>query len=200
MAVGQEIVVRTERLRQAINLAGGATAVARKISMAPTTINNYLAGRDMKASALAALADACGVSIEWLAVGRGPMVRETVFSNSAASIAFESSTDSAFEKVSVVRNFRVEIPEMPSEAEAMTVSRLIISGKFGEPRSEAWNAAVVAVFGLIQKSHEERAAFARRQIPQGLEGDVTVYCCFTEKMLKALRCVWPSQPDDEWKV
>lgn len=37
------------------------------------TLNNYIAGRDMKVSALIALADACGVSLEWLATGHGAM-------------------------------------------------------------------------------------------------------------------------------
>ncbi|GGG30738.1 hypothetical protein GCM10010964_18320 [Caldovatus sediminis] len=37
------------------------------------TLNRYIAGRDMKASALVALAAACGVRVEWLATGRGAM-------------------------------------------------------------------------------------------------------------------------------
>lgn len=61
------------RLREALSRAGGAAKVAKRIGMPPMTISNYVAGRDMKASALAALADACEVSIEWLATGRGTM-------------------------------------------------------------------------------------------------------------------------------
>lgn len=38
-----------------------------------TTLGRYLGGRDMKASAMVALAEATGVSLEWLATGRGPM-------------------------------------------------------------------------------------------------------------------------------
>ncbi len=37
------------------------------------TLDRYIAGRDMKASAMIALAKACNVSIEWLATGKGPM-------------------------------------------------------------------------------------------------------------------------------
>jgi hypothetical protein len=72
-AEGRDIAQRTDRLRQAINFAGGATAVSRKAAMAATTINNYLAGRDMKSSALVTLAKVCGVRIEWLATGHGAM-------------------------------------------------------------------------------------------------------------------------------
>ncbi len=66
-----EITARAERLRVALNNAGGAAAVAKRIGMPATTISNYVAGRDLKASALVALADGCGVSLEWLATGNG---------------------------------------------------------------------------------------------------------------------------------
>lgn len=68
-----EIAQRADRLRQALTQAGGIAAVSRKAKMPATTINNYLAGRDMKASALVALANACDVSLIWLAVGSGEM-------------------------------------------------------------------------------------------------------------------------------
>lgn len=68
-----EIVQRTERLRQAVNQAGGQTVVGRRAKMPPTSVGNYLAGRDMKVAALVALAEACDVSLEWLATGAGNM-------------------------------------------------------------------------------------------------------------------------------
>ncbi|WP_342628201.1 LexA family transcriptional regulator [Nguyenibacter vanlangensis] len=43
--------------------------MAIRAQMAVGTLNNYIAGRDMKASAMIALARACGVPLEWLAVG-----------------------------------------------------------------------------------------------------------------------------------
>ena len=70
-APDREIIDRAERLKEALRDAGGAAAVARKIGMPMPTLNNYIAGRDMKASAVVALADGCGVSVEWLATGRG---------------------------------------------------------------------------------------------------------------------------------
>ena len=72
-APDREIIDRSERLKEALKFAGGAAAVARKIGMPMPTLNNYIAGRDMKASAIVALADGCGVSVEWLATGRGDM-------------------------------------------------------------------------------------------------------------------------------
>lgn len=68
-----EIASRADRLRQAVKNAGGATSVARQLGMPIQTLNNYLAARDMKASAMISLAEHTGVSIEWLATGRGPM-------------------------------------------------------------------------------------------------------------------------------
>lgn len=64
---------RAKRLRSAVKAAGGNQAVADRIGMPVGTLNRYMAGRDMKASALVALADACNVSLEWLGTGRAPM-------------------------------------------------------------------------------------------------------------------------------
>lgn len=61
----------TDRLRQVVERAGGRVATARKSGVPVGTLNNYLAGRDLPRSALVAIADATGVSVEWLATGRG---------------------------------------------------------------------------------------------------------------------------------
>ena len=68
-----ELQARAERLKLAVAEAGGPTAVARQVQMHLGTLNNYLGGRDMKASALVALARGTGVTLEWLASGTGPM-------------------------------------------------------------------------------------------------------------------------------
>ncbi len=68
-----ELRDRAERLKLAVSEAGGPTAVARHLQMHLGTLNNYLGGRDMKASALVALARGTGVTLEWLATGEGPM-------------------------------------------------------------------------------------------------------------------------------
>jgi hypothetical protein len=64
---------RTARLSTAVKRAGDRLAVAKRAGMPVGTLNNYLRGRDMKAAALVALANACRVSVEWLATGRGEM-------------------------------------------------------------------------------------------------------------------------------
>ena len=64
--------LRAERLRQAVRAAGGNRVVAVRANVPLGTLNNYLAGRDMKASALIALARACNVSLDWLATGQEP--------------------------------------------------------------------------------------------------------------------------------
>lgn len=60
---------RGERLRSAVRKAGGARRVAQRSGVAFGTLNNYLAGGEIKLTAAAALARACGVSLEWLATG-----------------------------------------------------------------------------------------------------------------------------------
>lgn len=63
-----------ERLRRAVEHAGGRVAAARKAGVPLGSLNNWLKGRDPKRAALVALADGCQVSLEWLASGRGSMV------------------------------------------------------------------------------------------------------------------------------
>ena len=64
---------QADRLREAIDQAGGPIAVARKSGIPFGSIQHYRQGREMRATALAPLAEACNVSIEWLATGKGPM-------------------------------------------------------------------------------------------------------------------------------
>jgi DNA-binding phage protein len=62
------------RLRDAVKAAGGLARVADLSGIPGPSLKRYLAGRnEMKQSVLIALADACGITIEWLAAGRGPM-------------------------------------------------------------------------------------------------------------------------------
>lgn len=61
-----------ERLRRAVDLAGGPGLVSERSGVALRTLGNYTGGRtELKAGALIKLADACGVSLDWLATGQG---------------------------------------------------------------------------------------------------------------------------------
>lgn len=59
-----------ERLRAAIRKAGGNKAVSERSGVLLSTIGRYLAGYDMKFQSVLALAEACGVTLEWLATGK----------------------------------------------------------------------------------------------------------------------------------
>ncbi|MEW9272948.1 LexA family transcriptional regulator [Gluconobacter oxydans] len=61
---------RVTRLKTAVRNAGGNTAVAARSGVPFSTLNRYLAGRDMKAAAMIALSQACNVSLDWLAFGQ----------------------------------------------------------------------------------------------------------------------------------
>lgn len=67
------VAERAERLKIAVRDAGGPSAVAKRADLHVGTLNNYLAGRDMKAENMVAIADAAGVRLEWLALGIDPM-------------------------------------------------------------------------------------------------------------------------------
>lgn len=62
-----------ERLRRAVRGVGTVKQVAKMSGVAFGTLNAYLAGGEMKMSNAAALAQATGVRLEWLATGAGPM-------------------------------------------------------------------------------------------------------------------------------
>jgi hypothetical protein len=64
---------RSLRLKAAVRAAGGNTRVAQRAGIPLGTLNSYLRGRDMKAGQLIRLAEATGVSLEWLATGAGSM-------------------------------------------------------------------------------------------------------------------------------
>ncbi len=59
---------RGERLREAAN-AFGIMRLAKAAGVPYTTLRDYMAGGDMKLSIVAALARACGVTIDWIAHG-----------------------------------------------------------------------------------------------------------------------------------
>ena len=69
-----------ERLKQAIQNAGGASLVSRETGIALSTLDNYMAGRGIKLVRAAALAAHCGFSLDWLANGAEKPILAKLFS------------------------------------------------------------------------------------------------------------------------
>lgn len=70
----------SERLKDAVRKAGGYNKIVELSGVSPSTLNNYLNGREMKVSTAARIAEACGVSPQWLIFGEGndaPTVAKT---------------------------------------------------------------------------------------------------------------------------
>ena len=65
------------RLKEAVRRAGGSGAVAIKSGVNPRTLSRILAGKPARQDKLKALADACGVYVEWLLTGQGPQLRQS---------------------------------------------------------------------------------------------------------------------------
>lgn len=84
------------RLKQAVRGAGGNQVVATKAGIALSTLNAYLAGRDMKLSFTVELAKVCGVNIAWLATGEGPMSGPASSAPTLAEIPQNSAPKTAF--------------------------------------------------------------------------------------------------------
>jgi hypothetical protein len=64
------------RLRAAVHSAGTLKAVSERSGIPSGTLAHYLRGREMRVGAVAAVARATGVRLEWLATGAGPMRAE----------------------------------------------------------------------------------------------------------------------------
>jgi hypothetical protein len=63
---GAEIV---DRLRKAVDDAGGPAAVCRAAGVPMSTLSGYLNGTEARFTRMAVLAKACKVSLDWLAYG-----------------------------------------------------------------------------------------------------------------------------------
>lgn len=63
------------RIRRCAELAGSGDELSRRSGVPRRTLESYLSGRsEPKATNLAAIANAVGASLDWLIVGKGPMV------------------------------------------------------------------------------------------------------------------------------
>ncbi|MFT8507505.1 XRE family transcriptional regulator [Acetobacter sp.] len=60
---------RYHRLKKAVDEAGSNIVVAPKAKVAPSTLSSYLNGGEWKLSVIEKIADACGVSLQWLLFG-----------------------------------------------------------------------------------------------------------------------------------
>lgn len=61
-----------ERLQSCIDASGSLYALAKKIGSPPNTIRRYFGSSEPTRPKLLSIAEATGVSVEWLATGRGP--------------------------------------------------------------------------------------------------------------------------------
>ncbi|ATJ89390.1 hypothetical protein HK16_10815 [Acetobacter senegalensis] len=71
LARNRQIEPIVKRIREAVDDAGGPKAVAQLCDVPLSTFSGYLSGREVKLSIASRIADVCGVSLDWLATGRG---------------------------------------------------------------------------------------------------------------------------------
>lgn len=75
LSVSKENRQQTEialRLKEALPKAGGYNAILEKTGVSNHSLSRYLKGHEMKIGTAMKLAEACGVSVEWLITGREP--------------------------------------------------------------------------------------------------------------------------------
>lgn len=111
-----------DRLRNSVRLAGGPTAFHAKSGIPLRTLANLLAGQEPKAGQLLAISRGCGVSLDWLMTGEGPVHPIRVDSSIAASKDFdEASLRYAIELIDVfLINRNITLP--PHKKAAVTTA------------------------------------------------------------------------------
>ena len=63
---------RPGRLREALRKGGGNKVVSERSGVPLANLQTYLKGREMRIDTAIALAEACGVTLDWLATGKEP--------------------------------------------------------------------------------------------------------------------------------
>lgn len=68
----QEMASFSERLRAAVKAAGGVALISQQAEVPKRTLETYLSGQtEPKVSKIIAIAESCGVGVEWLMTGDG---------------------------------------------------------------------------------------------------------------------------------
>ncbi|MCE0745508.1 hypothetical protein LWC05_16680 [Acetobacter sicerae] len=148
-----ELETRSDRLRECVRRAGGNAVVADKAKVGSTTLSTYLNGKEWKLGIIEKIADACGVSLQWLLFGTdqsgsAPPAHALVNDDIAhldyydvrASAGFGAMNSEAVpEKVSVSRAFlRNDLGLSPDSA-----LMLQVDGDSMEPTLSAGNRIIV---------------------------------------------------------
>ncbi len=86
-----ELQSRADRLRLAVRRAGGNKVVCERLGLPLASLQNYMNGRDMRATTVIKLADTCGVDRGWLLDGRNAEAADA--SPSTQTIRMQSDLD-----------------------------------------------------------------------------------------------------------
>lgn len=108
---------RVERLRLAVEEAGGAPVVARQSGIPLSTLKRFTEGQDPKFGAVIRLCQALDVRLEWLATGAGPMragQADPAYAD-AAPPALDLDSESLVAGLNIAETLQ---PDAPAEARA----------------------------------------------------------------------------------
>lgn len=148
-----DVISIPERLREAVDKGGGYNAIVRRSGVSQSSLNEYLKGRVLRIDTANRLADACGVSLQWLLFGTdqavsSPPVHTPINDDIAhldyydvrASAGFGAlNPDEMPEKVAVSRHFlRHDLGLSPDSA-----LMLQVDGDSMEPTLSAGNRVIV---------------------------------------------------------
>jgi len=152
----RQIDFRYKRLKKAVDAAGGNQVVAPNAGVAPSTLSGYLNGGEWKLGVLNKIADACGVTLQWLLFGlkeSTPSMTQTLSIpqpladtveigsyDAEASAGFgRFNLDSPSDKIAVSRRFLADLGLQP----AHTIT-LRVTGDSMEPTLKSGDRIIVS--------------------------------------------------------
>lgn len=140
-----------ERIRTAVQAAGGYSAVAATKLVAGRTLSNLIAGQEPKYSQLLAIAQASGVRLEWLATGTGPMRADgSGFAEDAVAFAAAIPRPAASDDVLISRyDARAAAGLGTADNTGHIVEKVLFSADFirNKLRRDAKNLALIECAG-----------------------------------------------------
>jgi phage repressor protein C with HTH and peptisase S24 domain len=120
----REINSRYFRLKKAVEDAGSNLVVAPRANVAASTLSSYLNGGEWKLSVVEKIANACGVSLQWLLFGN----------NEATPLAISAVNDDTalidYYDVAASAGFGMSYPDTP-KPKKMAISRHFLRSELG---------------------------------------------------------------------
>ena len=158
----------SKRIRKCANLVGSGDELSRQTHIARRTLENYFIGRsEPSISKISTIANAAGVSLEWLIDGHGEMLRHDMVRNKEGFISIPfydahlaAGAGSFNENVDIISNVSVDKTYLTTLAGKDNTKDLVFLEVRGNSMLPTIASGDIALVDLKEKNiHEDIMAF-----------------------------------------